>query len=100
MRSLSTFTVSGTIIAGGVSQEIAPRNPRRDLLLLQNPAGESGALFFAFGAPATNTSLALAPGERVQFDQAGAVPTEAVHVLAADTDHAYTLLVGQTGAIE
>ena len=86
MKSLKTTTIAGTITAGGTSQQIAERNPKRDLLVLQNPVGETGALFFNFGAPAAlNTTMSLAPGQWVQFDRPCAVPGEALHVLAGDT---------------
>ena len=101
MKSLKTTTIAGTVTTGGKSQEIAPRNPKRDLLVLQNPDGETGQLFYNFGAPAVaDASLSLPPGESVQFDRPCAVPGEAVHVLAGDTGHAFVLLVGQRAGIE
>ena len=69
--------------------------------MLQNPVGETGQLFFNFGAPAAlNTTMSLAPGQWVQFDRPCAVPGEALHVLAGDTGHAFVLLVGQRAGIE
>jgi len=102
MRSLKTATVAGTITTGGASQEVAPRNPKRDLLMLLNPAGETGQLFYNFGAGATvnGTCLGLAPGESVQFDEPGAVPTEGVHVNASNGGHKFVLMVGQRSNIE
>jgi hypothetical protein len=101
VKSLKTTTIAGTVTAGGASQEIAPRNPKRDLLILQNPAGETGQLFFNFGADAeVDETMSLAPGQWVQFDQHCAVPGEAVHVVASNAGHKYVLLVGQRAGIE
>ena len=101
MKSLRTTTVAGTITTGGTSQQIAERNPKRDLLMSQNPTGETGQLFFNLGAPAAvNTTLSLAPGQWVQFDQYCAVPGEAVHVVASNSGHRLVLLVGQRAGIE
>jgi hypothetical protein len=74
----------------------------RDLLVLQNPTGETGSLFLNFGAPATadGTSLGLAPGERVQFDQHCAIPTDSVHATAANAGHKFVLMVAQRGNVE
>jgi hypothetical protein len=101
MRAFVTTTIAGTITTGGVSKEIAPRNPRRDLLLLQNPTGETGVLFYSFGAPATadGTCLGLAPGEWVQFDERCGVPGEAIHVNASNSGHKFVLLLGQRAGI-
>ena len=101
MKSLKTTTIAGTIAAGGTSQEIAPRNPKRDLIILQNPAGETGALFFNFGEDAeVDGSMSLAPGERIQFDEKTGVPGETINVTATDPGHAFVLMVGQRGSIE
>lgn len=102
MKSLKTTTIAGTVATGGTSQQIAPRNPKRDLLILQNPAGETGQLFYNFGAPATSdgASLGLTPGERIQFDDRCGVPGESVQVTAADAGHKYVLLLGQKANIE
>ena len=101
MKSLRTTTIAGTITAGGTSQEIAPRNPRRDLLMLLNPEGEEGHLHYNFGDDAeVSATMSLAPGQWVKFDQQYAVPGESVHVTASDTDHAFVLLLGQNANIE
>lgn len=86
MRSLSTSTIAGTVTTGGTSQQITPRNPKRDLLMLQNPAGETGALFYNLGsAAAVNGTLSLAPGDWVKLDGPCAVPGDAVHVVASNS---------------
>ena len=39
--------------------------------MLQNPVGETGQLFYNFGAPAVvDATMSLAPGQWVQFDRA------------------------------
>jgi hypothetical protein len=102
MKSFKTTTIAGTITAGGTSQQIAERNPKRDLLILQNPAGETGQLFYNFGADAEvgGVNLGLAPGESVRFDQHCGVPGESIHVTASDADHAFVLLLGQQANVE
>jgi hypothetical protein len=55
--------------------------------MLQNPTGETGALFYSFGATPDGTPAGLAPGQCVKFIWPGAVPTEAINVAAADTGH-------------
>lgn len=100
MRSLTTTTTSGTITAAGVSQTIAERNLRRDLLLLQN-TDDAAVLYFAFGTAAdTASSLALQPGRMVKFDQQNAIPTDAIYATADTTGARYVLVLGQTGGIE
>jgi hypothetical protein len=101
VRSFTTTTIAGTVTAGGTSQEIAARNSRRDLLMLLNPDGEEGHLYYNLGddAASDGTTMSLAPGQWVKFDREGAVPTASVHVTAADTGHKYVLLLGQRGDI-
>ena len=101
MRSLRTTTVAGTVTAGGTSQHIAPRNPKRDLLILQNPAGETGPLFYNFGSEAeVDACMSLAPDERIQFDEKCGVPGETINVTATDSGHAFVLMLGQRDNIE
>jgi len=101
MKSLRTATIAGEITTGGTSQQIAERNPRRDLLMLLNPEGEEGHLHYNFGADAeVGATMSLAPGQWIKFDQPCSVPGESVHVTASDTDHAFVLLVGQQANIE
>ena len=100
MRSFETTTIAGTVASANTSQQVAERNARRDLLVLQNPTGQTGQLFANFGALADSTCLNLAPGQLLQLDQSGSVPGEAVHIAAADAGHAFVLLVGQRAGIE
>src|SRR5262249_15687529 len=44
--------IAGSISAGATSQQIAPRNPKRDLLLLQNLKSATETLFHSFGSRA------------------------------------------------
>jgi hypothetical protein len=99
MKSLQTTTIMGTVTTGGTSQKIAERNPKRDLLMLQN-ADAADVLYFNFGDEAVaGAGLELQPGGSIQFDHPGAVPTESVHVNGA-TDQPFMLLLGQRGGIE
>ena len=101
MKSLRTTTIAGTITTGGTSQQIAERNPKRDLLILQNPTGETGQLFYNFGAAAAvDTTMSLAPGQSVHFDELCGVPGEAINVTASNAGHKFVLLVGQRAGIE
>ena len=102
MRSFKTTTVPGAVTVENESQQIADRDLRRDLVMLLNPDSEDGYLYYAFGEDAASdgTSLSLAAGEWVKFDQPGAIPTESIHVTAADTEHKYVLLLGQRAGIE
>ena len=101
MRSFRTNTIAGTITTRGTSQRIAEREPKRDLMILQNPAGETGQLFYNFGAEAeVDACMSLAPGERIPFDERCGVPGEAIHVTASDAGHAYMLMLGQRAGIE
>ena len=101
MKSLKTVTASGEIAEAAASQQIAPRDPRRDLLILQNPTGQTGQLFYNFGAEAVvDATLSLAPGERMQFDERCDVPGEAIHVAASNAGHRYVVMIGKHAAIE
>ena len=102
MRSLKTTTISGAVTVENESQLIAERNAKRDLLMLLNPDTETGHLYYNFGddAASDGTSLSLAEGQWVKFDQPGAVPTGSVHVTAADAGHKFVLMLGQRGNVE
>jgi hypothetical protein len=101
MKSLKTTTTAGTITAGGTSQQIAERDPKRDLLMLLNPDGEEGHLHYNFGDDAeVGATMSLAPGQWVKFDERCGVPGDSIHVTASDTDHKYVLLLGQRRGIE
>jgi hypothetical protein len=54
MRSFLTTTIAGQVAVANTSQKIADHNPKRDLLMLLNPTGETGALFYNFGADAAS----------------------------------------------
>jgi hypothetical protein len=102
MKSLKTTTLAGTIASSNVSVKVQDRNPRRDLLIIQNPSGETGVLFYSFGADAVvgSVNLGLAPGESVRFDEHCGVPGESVHVVAANATHKWVVMVGQRAGIE
>jgi hypothetical protein len=102
MKSFKTTTIAGTIASNNVSVKVQDRNPRRDLLIIQNPTGETGVLFYNFGddAEVGGANLGLAPGESVKFDQYCAVPGESIHVVAANATHKWVVMVGQRAGIE
>jgi hypothetical protein len=100
MRPLDTTTHAGVIAEGGTSQEVAPRNPRRDLLVIKNPSSTDEPLFYAFGAPADvdDSCPSLEPGESLVLEVA--VPSESIHLTAETEGHRYVILIGQRGGIE
>jgi hypothetical protein len=101
MKPFNTTRIAGAIAAGGASQQIAPRNPKRDMLLLQNPKTASETLFYAFGEAATTdgSCLGLEPGEHMLLDKHCAVPSDSINVNATTTGHKYVLVLGQLGAV-
>ena len=100
MRPVNTSTIAGTIAEGGASQEVAPRNPRRDLLVIKNPSSQNEPLFYAFGAAADidDGCPSLEPGESLALE--AVVPSEAIHLTAETAGHRFVVLVGQRGGIE
>jgi hypothetical protein len=102
MRSFNVTTVPGAVTVENESQQVADRDLKRDLVMLLNPDSEEGYLYYAFGQDAASdgTSMSLAAGEWVKFDQPGAVPTDAIHVTAADAEHKFVLMLGRRGTVE
>jgi hypothetical protein len=102
VKSLKTTTIAGTIATNNVSVKVHDRSPRRDLLIIQNPTGETGVLFYNFGDDAAvgGVNLGLAPGESVKFDHHCGVPGESIHVVAANATHKWVVTVGQQANIE
>ena len=77
---------SVTITTGGTAQDAAPANPNRVYLLIQNPSGNSGSVWFAIGTTATAASPAieLQPGQAWE-SQSSLCPTGAVSLIHATT---------------
>lgn len=85
---------SGTITAGGVSQQVMPVNGNRGLLVCQNPASATEPLYIDFTRNATTTtSIELNPGGSFSAIGVG-VPTTAVNVIAATTGHRFICKFG------
>lgn len=84
---------SGTITAGGTAQTAVPASRGRVLLLIQNPSSEVESLWFSTEGTATaaSPSIELQPGQT--YESAGIVPTGAVSVIAATTNHPFTIKV-------
>jgi hypothetical protein len=81
---------SGTITAGGASQQAAPANPTRRYLLFENVSAAD--LWMDFGTPAVQSqpSYRLFSGGSLVME-AGFVSTQSVHVIGASTGQAFTL---------
>jgi hypothetical protein len=87
---------SGTITAGGASQQVLPANGNRQWLFIQNVDAAAGAdLWVRFGAAASAGagSIRLAPGVMLNLD-GSYVPTESVQVFGATTSKPFTVLEG------
>jgi hypothetical protein len=100
MRSFITTNHAGTIAEGEVSQEAAPRDPRRDLVVVKNPSSTDEPLFYSFGTPAAvdDSCPSLEPGESLVLEVA--VPSEAIHVAATTEGHRFVIMTGKRGNIE
>lgn len=81
---------SGTVTAGGTSQQVFAINTNRSYLMCQNPTTATETLFFNLSAAASTTagSLELAPGGSVTFGP-GVAPNAAVFVTAVTTGHRF-----------
>lgn len=86
---------SGTITAGGTSQQVAAANADRRYLLLQNPSNAAGSLWVNFGVAAVQSqpSVELAPGSTLIFEGSFA-PNAAIHVIGLTTGMAFTAKEG------
>jgi hypothetical protein len=83
---------SGTITAGGTSQQLAAANATRQYLLVQN--NSNGDLWINFGVAAVTTqpSIRLAPGSQIEYSPGGTgvIPTQAVNIIGATTGQVFT----------
>lgn len=81
---------SGTIAAGGISQQLAAANATRRYLLIQNVS--TGDLWFTFGPAAavlTQPSLKLAAG--ASYEMTGAyVASEAIQIIGGGAGQAFS----------
>lgn len=92
---------SGSIGAGGTSQQLAAANALRKKIIIQNPATAAGqniataeSLYIRFGAAAgvdAGTSFELLPGG-VFSSEVDFVSTEAINVVAATINHRWIAL--------
>lgn len=82
---------SGTIAAGGATNQVALTAATRQYLLIHNPTTATEPLKVNFGAPATDAaSIYLAAGGSLTFENS-MVPSQDVYVAAATTAHAYVI---------
>lgn len=81
---------SGTLTAANTSQQLAPANPGRRYLLIENLASE--VMWINFGAAATQSepSIQLAANGGTFVMEGSVVSTEAVYVIATTAGHAWT----------
>lgn len=82
---------SGSITTGGTSQTLAPANPSRQYLFIQNPPNATENLYINFtsAASAASGSIGLVPGQSFVMET-NFISTELVTVYAATAAHAYT----------
>jgi hypothetical protein len=87
---------SGTITTGGTSQQLAPINPTRSYLFIQNPTTATEVLYvnFTSAAAAAASSISLAAGASFTMTASDFASTEAVNVFGATTGHAFTAKEG------
>lgn len=84
---------SGTVTTGGTSQVLAPANPGRRYLTIENPTTASEALYVNFTSAASTSvagSISLAPGGSLTMSAATYVSQEVITVTAATATHAFT----------
>lgn len=83
---------SGTITAGGTSQQVFPADTGRQYLLIQNVS--DGDLWVNFGIAAVvgQPSIKLLASGSLEFSSAGTgvVPTSTVNIIGATTGKAFT----------
>jgi len=100
MSTGKAINASGTITAGGTSQQALAGDGSRHFLEIHNPSlkadgvtAETEALRFNFGAACTAlNSYTLAPGATAAYSiENGLCPIDAVHVLAATTGHVFVI---------
>jgi len=84
---------SGTITTANTSQQLAPANPNRRYLLIQN--NSSSPLWFNFTAAATTSqpSIQLAAGQGFVMEN-GFISTEAVNIIGGTAGQAFTAKEG------
>lgn len=83
---------SSIVITGGSSQQLAAESFIRRYLLVQNPSDQNESLFINFGAAASATaynSIELLPGGSYERAGPSFMPTGAVNVTAATTNHPF-----------
>lgn len=86
--------LSSTITTGGQSQKPGPKRKGRKFLYIENPSDAEESLFVAFSKDATtgSPSMEIEPGGHLAWN--GDAPENEVHVVAATTDHAFTMWEG------
>ena len=86
--------ITGAITAGGTAQQALAANTVSRYLMIGNPAYTStgttitNTLFVDFGLNANMTSIPIAPGAVLVFEQSF-IPTNAISIYASDTSHPY-----------
>lgn len=83
------FDISGTILVGGVSQQIAAVNEGRMYLLIQNLSSDN--LWVNFGIPAVQNqpSIRLSAGSSIEFNR-NVVPTSSINIVGPTAGQAFT----------
>lgn len=92
-RYQSLTNYSGTITAGGVSQQVCPSNEDRTYLFVQNTSDEN--LYIGIGVtPTFADGILLSPnGGGVVFEE-GVVPVEEINILGDNIGLSFTVLEG------
>lgn len=93
LRGKPYLDLSGTIAAGGTSQQFAPADSTRTYLRISNPVSATESLFVNDKGGAASTtgaaagSLEIPPGTWKEW--VGPAPINQVNVTAATTNHAF-----------
>lgn len=80
---------SGTITAGGVSQQLAPANATRKYLVVENVSSETLWINFGVAAVQAQPSIKILPNGYF-FMENSFVSNEAVNIIGATTGSAFT----------
>jgi hypothetical protein len=82
---------SGTIAAGGASQQLMAANATRKAWMVENPSSEVESLWLQFGGAAVTDqpSLEIVPGGSYKENMGGGLTTQQVQVIATTTGHKF-----------
>lgn len=87
----SLVNYSGTINAGGQSQNLLRGNLYWNYIFIQNPSNESESLFINFDDDASDTgdSMELLPGQFLYFKTPGYITDQDINIFAVTLGHKF-----------